>query len=163
MISRAARTEPRFSSPAPRPSCLDHFSRPALFSIGSIMKIELRKLSAIRPYPGNPRLNDHAVAAVAASIREFGFRQPIVVDIEGVIIVGHTRWKAAQRLGLDQVPRAYGLRRRASPRTTKPTLTRAPSVMKPSRKAPPRWAAGSSAPSFSVPSRLPAGFLSLAS
>ena len=103
-FSRAARTEPRFSSrPAPRPSCLDHFSRPALFSIGSIMKIELRKLSAIRPYPGNPRLNDHAVATVAASIREFGFRQPIVVDGEGVIIVGHTRWKAAQLLGLDQV------------------------------------------------------------
>ncbi len=50
------------------------------------MKIELRKLSDIKPYPGNPRINDAAVDAVAASIREFGFRQPIVVDADGVII-----------------------------------------------------------------------------
>ena len=55
------------------------------------MKIELWKLSDIKPYPGNPRQNDAAVDAVAASIREFGFRQPIVVDADGVIIVGHTR------------------------------------------------------------------------
>ena len=68
------------------------------------MKIELRKLSEIKPYPGNPRVNDAAVAAVAASIREFGFRQPIVVDEDGVIIVGHTRWKAARKLGLETVP-----------------------------------------------------------
>jgi ParB-like chromosome segregation protein Spo0J len=44
------------------------------------MKIELRNLSEIKPYRGNPRVNDDAVAAVATSIREFGFRQPIVVD-----------------------------------------------------------------------------------
>jgi len=68
------------------------------------VKIELWKTSDIQPYPGNPRLNDEAVAAVAASIREFGFRQPIVVDAEGVIICGHTRWKAAQHLGLEKVP-----------------------------------------------------------
>ena len=68
------------------------------------MKIELRKLSEIKPYPGNPRINDNAVDAVAASLREFGFRQPIVVDTEGVIVCGHTRWKAAQKLGLDKVP-----------------------------------------------------------
>src|SRR3990172_6024385 len=68
------------------------------------MKIELRKLAEIRPYENNPRVNDGAVDAVAASIREFGFRQPIVVDAEGVIIVGHTRWKAAQKLGLEKVP-----------------------------------------------------------
>ena len=68
------------------------------------MKIELRNLSEIKPYPGNPRINDDAVAAVATSIREFGFRQPIVVDAEGVIICGHTRWKAAQKLGLEKVP-----------------------------------------------------------
>ena len=64
----------------------------------------MRKLSDIKPYAGNPRQNDDAVAAVAASIREFGFRQPIVVDADGVIVVGHTRWKAAQKLGLDEVP-----------------------------------------------------------
>jgi DNA modification methylase len=68
------------------------------------MKIELRKLSDIKPYENNPRLNDDAVEAVAASIREFGFRQPIVVDTEGVIIVGHTRYKAALKLGLEKVP-----------------------------------------------------------
>ena len=68
------------------------------------MKIELRKISDIKPYPQNPRVNDDAVDAVAASIREFGFRQPIVVDTEGVIIVGRTRWKAAQKLGLEKVP-----------------------------------------------------------
>ncbi len=68
------------------------------------MKIELRKLSEIKPYPGNPRVNDDAVAAVAASIREFGFRQPIVVDAEGVIVCGHTRYKAALKLGLEKVP-----------------------------------------------------------
>jgi DNA modification methylase len=68
------------------------------------MKIVLRKLSEIKPYPGNPRVNDPAVGAVAASIREFGFRQPIVVDTEGVIVVGHTRYKAALKLGLKKVP-----------------------------------------------------------
>ena len=55
----------------------------------------------IKPYPDNPRHNDAAVDAVAASLKEFGFRQPIVVDTEGVIIVGHTRYKAAQKLGLE--------------------------------------------------------------
>jgi DNA modification methylase len=68
------------------------------------MKIDLRPLSEIRPYPNNPRLNDEAVDAVAASIREYGFRQPIVVDADGVIICGHTRFKAAQKLGLEKVP-----------------------------------------------------------
>jgi DNA modification methylase len=68
------------------------------------MKVELRSLSEIKPYPNNPRVNDDAVDAVAASLREFGFRQPIVVDVDGVIICGHTRYKAAQKLGLEKVP-----------------------------------------------------------
>src|SRR5262249_51349023 len=68
------------------------------------MKIEFRTLSEIKPYAGNPRFNDDAVAAVAASIRAFGFRQPIVVDEAGIIIVGHTRFKAALSLGLKKVP-----------------------------------------------------------
>ena len=55
-------------------------------------------------YADNPRHNDAGVDAVAASIREFGFRQPIVVDEHSVIIVGHTRYKAAQKLGLEKVP-----------------------------------------------------------
>ncbi|MFO0873155.1 MAG: DNA modification methylase [Phycisphaerales bacterium] len=68
------------------------------------MQIELRPLTEIRPYDANPRINDDAIDAVAASLRQFGFRQPIVVDEAGVIVCGHTRWKAAQRLGLDKVP-----------------------------------------------------------
>ena len=68
------------------------------------MRVQLRATDSIRPYEGNPRVNDQAVGAVAASIREFGFRQPIVVDERGVIIAGHTRWKAAQELGLERVP-----------------------------------------------------------
>jgi DNA modification methylase len=68
------------------------------------MIVELRPLADIKPYPNNPRINEHAVAAVAASIRAFGFRQPIVVDEDGVILAGHTRYKAALRLGLKQVP-----------------------------------------------------------
>jgi ParB-like chromosome segregation protein Spo0J len=68
------------------------------------MDIELRNIDDIRPYESNPRQNDQAVDAVAASLREFGFRQPIVVDEAGVIIVGHTRWKAAKKLGLAKVP-----------------------------------------------------------
>src|ERR1700732_5051908 len=68
------------------------------------MLVELRPITSIRPYENNPRLNEAAVDAVAASIREFGFRQPIVVDEEGVIIVGHTRSKAALKLGLETVP-----------------------------------------------------------
>jgi len=68
------------------------------------MKIEMRPIAEVRPYEQNPRLNDDAVAAVAESITRFGFRQPIVVDGDGVIVCGHTRWKAAQTLGLEKVP-----------------------------------------------------------
>lgn len=68
------------------------------------MKIEHWEIERIRPYEKNPRRNDRAVAAVAQSIREYGFRQPIVVDAAGVIVVGHTRWKAALKLGLKTVP-----------------------------------------------------------
>ena len=68
------------------------------------MEVEIRDIASIRPYEKNPRDNDAAVDAVAASIRQFGFRQPIVVDEGGVIICGHTRYKAALKLGLKQVP-----------------------------------------------------------
>ena len=68
------------------------------------MQLELRPLSSIKPYDNNPRDNRHAVDAVAASITQFGFRVPIVVDTDGVIVAGHTRWKAAQKLGLASVP-----------------------------------------------------------
>ena len=68
------------------------------------MLVEMRPIASIRPYENNPRLNDAAVDAVAASIQAFGFRQPIVVDENGVIIVGHTRYLAALKLGMTTVP-----------------------------------------------------------
>jgi DNA modification methylase len=68
------------------------------------MNIEMRPIGSIRPYENNPRLNDAAIDAVAASIKEFGFRQPIVVDEDGVIVVGHTRYKAAIKLNMGEVP-----------------------------------------------------------
>ncbi|MEL6896086.1 MAG: DNA modification methylase [Planctomycetota bacterium] len=68
------------------------------------MQVEMWSLDRIKPYEKNPRINDDAVAAVVQSINEFGFRQPIVVDPDGVIIVGHTRWKAAKQLNLAEVP-----------------------------------------------------------
>ncbi len=53
-------------------------------------------LDQIVPYARNPRRNDRAITKTAASIKEFGWKQPIVVDVDGVIIVGHTRLMAAQ-------------------------------------------------------------------
>lgn len=68
------------------------------------MKLETWAVEKVRPYEKNPRKNDGAVEAVAAIIREFGFRVPIVVDRHGVIITGHTRRLAAIKLGLESVP-----------------------------------------------------------
>src|SRR5262249_27782278 len=71
---------------------------------GKPMQVLMRPITELNPYPGNPRHNDQAVDAVAASIREFGFRQPIVVDENNVIVVGETRYKAALKLGWRRVP-----------------------------------------------------------
>jgi len=68
------------------------------------MNVELRPTGQIKPYERKPRNNDKAVAAVAESLQQYGFRQPIVVDNDGVIVCGHTRWKASQKLGLTEVP-----------------------------------------------------------
>lgn len=68
------------------------------------MHIETWALDRVIPYDKNPRKNDPAVDAVAKSLAAFGWRQPIVVDREGVIVVGHTRWKAAKQLGFAEVP-----------------------------------------------------------
>lgn len=67
-------------------------------------KVTYMDVDSLIPYANNPRLNDNAVDSVAASIKEFGFKVPIVVDGENVIINGHTRLKAAHKLGLKQVP-----------------------------------------------------------
>lgn len=68
------------------------------------MNIKDIRTCDLKPYENNPRLNEDAVDLVAASIDEFGFKQPIVMDKDLIIIAGHTRWKAAQKLGLETVP-----------------------------------------------------------
>lgn len=68
------------------------------------MKIELMPLDQVIPYARNPSINAHTIEKVAASIKEFGFRQPIVNDKEMLIVVGHVRIEAAKRLGLKKVP-----------------------------------------------------------
>lgn len=67
-------------------------------------KIVYKRLDELQPYENNPRSNDKAVPAVAESIRQFGFKVPIVIDGAGVIVAGHTRHKAAESLGLEHVP-----------------------------------------------------------
>ena len=68
------------------------------------MNVIVKKISEIKPYEKNPRRNDEAVEYVAESIRLFGWKQPIVIDKNGVIIAGHTRYKAAKKLGLKSIP-----------------------------------------------------------
>lgn len=68
------------------------------------MDIVQKGLGEISPYENNPRVNDEAVDAVAASIKEFGFKVPIVIDGSGVIVAGHTRYRAAKKLGMEAVP-----------------------------------------------------------
>lgn len=68
------------------------------------MEIIEKNIDEIIPYDRNPRKNEDAVQYVKASIREFGFKQPIVIDINNEIIVGHTRWQAAKELGIKKVP-----------------------------------------------------------
>jgi len=68
------------------------------------MQIQYIEIDHLIPYERNPRKNDQAVDAVAASIKEFGFKVPIVIDSNNVIVAGHTRFKAAKALGMDAVP-----------------------------------------------------------
>lgn len=68
------------------------------------MEIIMKGLGDIHPYEKNPRKNEDAVQYVAESIKEFGFKVPIVIDNDGVIVAGHTRYKAAQQLGIESVP-----------------------------------------------------------
>ena len=68
------------------------------------MNIVEKKLNDIKPYEKNARKNDDAVKYVAESIKQFGFKVPIVIDKDNVIVAGHTRYKASKTLGLDAVP-----------------------------------------------------------
>ena len=74
------------------------------FERNLILQIIEKNITEITPYEKNPRKNDEAVEYVANSIKEFGFKVPIVIDKNGVIVAGHTRYKAAQELGLEKLP-----------------------------------------------------------
>lgn len=66
--------------------------------------VKIMPIDKLKPYPNNPRKNEHAIGPVANSIKEFGFKQPIVIDKDNTIIAGHTRLLAAKELGLTEVP-----------------------------------------------------------
>lgn len=68
------------------------------------LQINYKKISELVPYENNPRKNDKAVDYVAKSIKEFGFRNPIIIDKNNVIVCGHTRYLACKKLGIDEVP-----------------------------------------------------------
>ena len=69
------------------------------------MKIEIADINSIKPYENNPRkLSEKAIETVAMSLKEYGFRQPIVVDKDRIIVVGHTRFRASKKLGFKEVP-----------------------------------------------------------
>jgi ParB-like chromosome segregation protein Spo0J len=68
------------------------------------MEVTMRLVDELVAYENNPRFNDNAVDPVAESIRQFGFRVPILLDEDDVIIAGHTRLKAAKKLGMREVP-----------------------------------------------------------
>lgn len=68
------------------------------------MQIIYKSIEEIKPYENNPRINDEAVEYVANSIKEFGFRNPIILDKNNVIICGHTRLESAKNLGMKEVP-----------------------------------------------------------
>jgi site-specific DNA-methyltransferase (adenine-specific) len=73
---------------------------------GSMHKVKIieKKVEELIPYVNNPRNNEAAVDFVASSIKEFGFKNPIIIDKENVIVAGHTRLAAAKKLGLESVP-----------------------------------------------------------
>ena len=68
------------------------------------MEIVNKKIEELKPYENNPRFNDDAIEYVKNSIKEFGFKVPIVLDKNNVIVAGHTRYKASLELGLKEVP-----------------------------------------------------------
>lgn len=68
------------------------------------MNVKQMQADELIPYENNPRFNENAVDKVAASIKEFGFKVPIIVDSKNVIVAGHTRLLAAKELGMEQVP-----------------------------------------------------------
>ena len=68
------------------------------------MELTYKKIEELIPYENNPRKNDNAVDAVAASIKKFGFKVPVILDADNVIVCGHTRYRAAQKIGIKEIP-----------------------------------------------------------
>ena len=68
------------------------------------MKIQMKAIGELHEYANNPRDNDKAVSAVAESIRQFGFKNPVIIDATGEIVYGHTRYRASKKLGLKEIP-----------------------------------------------------------
>ena len=69
-----------------------------------MIEIKVLKIKEIKPYKNNPRNNEEAVEPVMNSIKEFGFKVPVIVDKNNIVVAGHTRLKAAEKLGLEEVP-----------------------------------------------------------
>jgi DNA modification methylase len=82
----------------------DYNDQQKLIKGGKMLEVKEIEIDKIKPWDKNPRINDHAVEAVAKSIKNFGFNVPIMLDQDGTIIAGHTRWKAAKALGMSRVP-----------------------------------------------------------
>ena len=71
------------------------------------LEIKYVNINDITPYKNNPRINEEAIPLVAKSIKEFGFRNPIILDKNNVIVCGHTRYEAAKRLEMEELPCLY--------------------------------------------------------
>ena len=71
------------------------------------LKVQYISINNIVPYENNPRHNQDAIPAVIESIKQFGFRNPMILDKENVIVAGHTRFEAAKALGMTEVPVIY--------------------------------------------------------
>lgn len=71
------------------------------------LEVKYIPIKNIKPYKNNPRLNEETIPYVMNSIKEFGFKNPIILDKENIIICGHTRAESAKRLGMEEVPVIY--------------------------------------------------------
>ena len=71
------------------------------------LKIEYVDINNIKPYKKNPRKNDEAIPYVMESIKQFGFKNPVILDKDNIIVAGHTRIESAKRLGITEIPCIY--------------------------------------------------------
>jgi DNA modification methylase len=104
MAKHSAPLQAQKKRSAPKPKAKPARTAPPLADSAERFEVEMLAPDQVIPYARNPRLNADAVSGVAGSLKEFGWRQPIVVDEQMVVLVGHTRLLAAQQLGLKKVP-----------------------------------------------------------